>query len=134
MLKVKIENVGLKLDPKYPIFGASADGISKDSVFEVKSPISQKSKLNYILKNGKPSNKCKAQVHLQMLLCKRKQGYLCVAHPDFEETGYVEIVKIPFEQTYLESIMEKAQLFWIKFVYPKLVTCVIGEPVELPVK
>lgn len=134
-LNVEILQSGLTLHPKYPIFGASADGISKDYVFEVKSPTSEKNMLSYIGKNGKPSNKCKAQVHLQMLLCNRREGILCVAHPDFEQTGNVKIVRIKFEEKYIESLLKRAQQFWIKYVYPKLVTPVIGElPDELPIE
>lgn len=47
------------------IIGASPDGISNDYVIEIKCPISQKSLVNYV-KNNEISDKCKAQINLQM--------------------------------------------------------------------
>lgn len=61
------EHVGLLLSPKHPLFGASPDAISKDFVVEIKCPSTTKTVTIYI-KDGVISNKCKAQIQLQMLM------------------------------------------------------------------
>lgn len=52
-LNVKFKRVGLQLKPRYPIFGASPDGITEDYVVEIKCPQSEKNICNYLKKTSK---------------------------------------------------------------------------------
>lgn len=65
-LNIKFKRVGLQLKPRYPIFGASPDGITEDYVVEIKCPQSEKNISNYLTKNKQITAKYKAQVQLQM--------------------------------------------------------------------
>ncbi|CAB3261099.1 unnamed protein product [Arctia plantaginis] len=61
----KIKACGLIISKNYPMIAGSPDGICEDNIIEIKCPISEKTYIKYI-KNGKPSNKCYAQMQIQM--------------------------------------------------------------------
>ncbi|CAH1995917.1 unnamed protein product [Acanthoscelides obtectus] len=64
-LNKKIRTCGLYVCQDNPMLAASPDGLLKDATVEIKCPTKAKAKNNY-LKNGIISEKCKAQVQLQM--------------------------------------------------------------------
>lgn len=49
---------GLFLSGKLPLIGASPDGISDESVLEIKCPYTERNKRNYIDENDALSHKC----------------------------------------------------------------------------
>lgn len=48
LLGSKIKKTGLLIDNKFPILGASTDGLGKDFVLEIKCPTTHSTSLNYI--------------------------------------------------------------------------------------
>lgn len=72
-----IEQCGIKLTPERPMFGASPDGINKDFTFEIKCPSKVNTVVNYV-RNGIVQDKYYFQMQLQMLLCNKMEGILCV--------------------------------------------------------
>lgn len=54
-----------------------------------------------------------------------KKGLFCVADPTFEETKKVHIYTVELDEAYINSIIEKAELFWTRFIYPKVVKSAI---------
>ncbi|XP_060808563.1 uncharacterized protein LOC132903725 [Amyelois transitella] len=115
----KIKNCGLFIAQKYPMLAGSPDGICQDSIVEIKCPVSNKTYLNYI-KNGKPSNKCFAQIQMQMYLSGLRQCYFCVAHPDFSTNKKVEILCITYDNQFMSGFLESFIRFWKSHVYPLL--------------
>ncbi|XP_050294325.1 uncharacterized protein LOC126734668 [Anthonomus grandis grandis] len=65
-LKTNFKHIGLQLNPKYPIFGASPDALCNEYCIEVKCPNSEKSLSTYLTKDKKITAKYNAQVQLQM--------------------------------------------------------------------
>lgn len=120
-LHIVVEKTGLIINPQYPIFGASPDGICNDFVVEIKCPISEVTFLNYI-KDGNITNKYKAQVHLQMFLAKKKKALFCVAKPNFENSKEFEQVYVDFDEDFFESIKNYAEMFWKNCIFKKLFT------------
>lgn len=125
-LKVEVESgnkivlSGLILIPHKPIFGASPDGLTKDYVVEIKCPISQRTKENYI-KNGKITKKFEGQIQLQMLAAKKLMGLFCVADPDFEKNGVVDKLEISFNEKLVLGLMSEAKKFWESCIMPRLI-------------
>lgn len=115
-----IQKVGLHLSPEYPLYGASPDAQSSDFVFEMKSPISNETKLSYV-KNGEVQQKVKAQISLQMLLTKKKIGYLVVADPEFESNKKIELFQVNFDRKFCCSLMASANKFYNENVFPKMI-------------
>lgn len=62
----KYRKSGLTLLPQFPVLGASRDAIGVDFIMETKCLAKETSILNY-LKDGNISEKCKAQIQLQMV-------------------------------------------------------------------
>lgn len=94
---MKFEKTGLILDPKYPTFGASPDGINQHYVLEVKCLSSSRTKEHYITETGTIGQKYYAQLQLQMFLAKKTAGFLCVASPDFEKTKHIDLVRVELD-------------------------------------
>ncbi|KAK3891504.1 hypothetical protein Pcinc_004594 [Petrolisthes cinctipes] len=118
----KINPTGIFLTPGYPVMGASPDGITEDgqSIVEVKCPTTQKNFRKYVKNDGCVAAKHLAQVQMLMHIANRKQAYFCVAHPDFELTKNLKIVKVMYDPVYSEDLMLKCQNFWEKTVFLEL--------------
>uniref|UniRef100_A0A8D9E9N4 YqaJ viral recombinase domain-containing protein n=1 Tax=Cacopsylla melanoneura TaxID=428564 RepID=A0A8D9E9N4_9HEMI len=120
-LRTKINRSGLILMPENPIFGASPDGISENAVFEVKCPVSEKSFKTYFNDDETmPADKYLAQIMLQMYMCNKDLGFFCVARPCFEKSKDILILKVVYNEAWLQSVMIKAKEFWISSLFPKL--------------
>lgn len=109
------------LSEKYPIFGASPDGIGADFVVEIKCPSSEKSFKNYILDENNISPKCRAQISLQMFLLEKSYGLFCVADPLFEENSKIHIINVSYDEEFLIPLMDNALLFWKQNIFPLLI-------------
>ena len=90
--------------PQFPMLGASPDAIGNDFIIEIKCPSKKQRVANYF-PNGKISRKCKAQMQLQMLATKTKKASLCVATPDFEETGNIDVYLEELDQEFVDEIV-----------------------------
>lgn len=104
-----------------PIIAASPDGIMKDAIIEIKCPMKAKAKDNYI-KNGIITDKCKAQVQLQMYATGFKKCYFCVADSKFEETNKIDIILVTYDDAYVNNLLQKLSIFWKTNVFPILVS------------
>lgn len=118
-LLINIQKCGIFLSPKFPIFGASPDGISGNCIIEVKCPSSLKHRENYI-KNGVIAKKYLDQMMLQMKLCERKEGVFCVADPEFETNNNVDFYFVNYDENHCDELIEKCKKFWLHNVFPKL--------------
>jgi len=118
-LKTKITLCGLYVCQENPMIAASPDGLVKDAVIEIKCPTKAKAKDRY-LKNGVITEKCKAQVQLQMYATGLKKCYFCVADTNFEETKNVEIILVTYDIDYVNNLLQKLVDFWKKHIYPVL--------------
>ena len=117
--KVVIHRIGLVLCDRLPLFGASPDGITDDCVVEVKGPMSVHSHVNYIDSKGNISQKCKAQIMLQMCLTGKKKGLFCRAR-DFETSKKVTIHEVPYDTTFLATVVKRSTSFWEQAIWPIL--------------
>ncbi|CAH1998385.1 unnamed protein product [Acanthoscelides obtectus] len=117
-LNKKIRTCGLYVCQDNPMLAASPDGLLKDATVEIKCPTKAKAKNNY-LKNGIISEKCKAQVQLQMHATGMKRCYFCVADSNFEETKNVDIILVKYEDDYVNNLIKNLYIFWKK-IYPIL--------------
>lgn len=93
------------------MIAASPDGVIKDAVIEIKCPTKAKTKNSY-LKNGVITDKCKAQVQLQMYATGVKQCYFYVADSNFEVTKDVEIILVTYDNDYVNNLIKKLTFFW----------------------
>ncbi|CAH1992205.1 unnamed protein product [Acanthoscelides obtectus] len=118
-LNKKIRTCGLYVCQDNPMLAASPDGLLKDAIVEIKCPTKAKAKNNY-LKNGIISEKCKAQVQLQMHATGMKKCYFCVADSNFEETKNVDIILVKYEDDYVNNLIKNLYIFWKKNIYPIL--------------
>uniref|UniRef100_A0A8D8T824 YqaJ viral recombinase domain-containing protein n=1 Tax=Cacopsylla melanoneura TaxID=428564 RepID=A0A8D8T824_9HEMI len=119
--QLKIKNIGLVLNDKLPIFGASPDGVSEEYVLEVKCPMSEKSLPTYFSSDKtKPAEKYLAQIMMQMLMCNKKKGLFCVASPTFETENTVTVLEVNLDNMYVQALMDRAKNFWVNSVFPKL--------------
>ncbi|KAJ8909481.1 hypothetical protein NQ315_015411, partial [Exocentrus adspersus] len=98
-LKKKITSCGLYVCGENPMIAASPDGLLKDAVIEIKCPAKTKTKDSYI-KNGVITEKCKAQVQLQMYATGVEKCYFCVADSNCEETKNVDIILVTYDSDY----------------------------------
>jgi len=118
--KTKFEESGFFISPNHPFFGASPDGINDTFVVEIKCPKTQRTRLSYIGVSGNISQKCQAQMQLQMFLSNRNSALFCVADPEFESNQKVEILEVKLDEEYVETLMCNASEYWCKAVWPKL--------------
>lgn len=119
-MKLTITTTGLILSPTLPFFGASPDGLTDDMVIEVKCPSSNKSMKAYVNTKGEITDKCNAQVQLQMHMSGRKKALFCVANPKFETNNFVNIVTVLYDRRFVEKLVGDASNFWEKNVWPLL--------------
>ena len=118
-LKTKIRLCGLYVCQNYPMIAASPDGIANDIIVEIKCPSKAKSMDKY-LKNGVISEKCKAQVQIQMYAAGVKKCYFCVADSKFEENETVDIHLINYDDDYVKKLIKKLFDFWKSNIHPIL--------------
>ncbi|CAG9765891.1 unnamed protein product [Ceutorhynchus assimilis] len=111
-IKVKFSDAGIKLSPKYVIFGASPDAICDDYVVEIKCPQSEKTVVNYLTKEKKITSKYKAQIQLQMFMFEKKKCLFCVADSNFENNLKFYHVWEEFDREYINFLMDAAECFW----------------------
>lgn len=123
ILKLSINKCGMFLIPSLPMIGASPDGISSEFVLEVKCPSSEKTVENY-LKNGQLSQKCKAQINLQMMATDKKKGLFCVANPNFERNKKFQFVWVKYDQNFTSQIVKDSMDFWKKNIFPVLLNSI----------
>jgi len=108
---------GLFLSPKFPLFGATPDGIGNGFLIEVKCPSSQKAMASYIFTDGSIKPKYYTQVQLQMLLCGFNKCVFVVAHPDFETSRNITKIWATLDNCYVSQIVNKCTQFWEKYIY-----------------
>lgn len=118
--KIVIQNGGFFLNPDWPHFGASPDGLTSEYVVEIKCPSTKKGKESFV-KNNVIGNKSKAQIQLQMFFCYKLKGLFCVADENFESNKKVEILEEDYDKNYCTDLLEKSALFWKTSVFPKLI-------------
>jgi hypothetical protein len=58
-----------------------------------------------------------------MLLTSRTKGFFCVASPDVEETGCVDIIEVLFDRDFVLDMTSRALHFWKLNVFPKMMEC-----------
>lgn len=119
-LKIKATQIGLQLNSRHPIFGASPDAICEGYVVEIKCPSSEKNVSNYLTKNNEITAKYKAQVQLQMFMFKKKKCLFCVADPDFELNNKFSHIWVEYDPEYIEMLMDAAECFWSNNIFPHL--------------
>lgn len=117
VFKVHFNYVGIKLNPKYPIFGASPDAICDDYVVEIKCPQSERTISNYLTKDNKITAKYKAQVQLQMFMFGKGKCLFCVADPNFENNLKFTHVWEEFDEEYIIFLMDAAKCFWSENIF-----------------
>lgn len=115
----KFENTGLMIYHDYPNMGASPDAINDEFVVEIKCPSTEKSVSDYV-NDGQLTNKCKAQIQMQMHIFKKNKGIFCVADPGFEINKQIYIYHVDYDQEYVESLIHSAHIFWCKNIFPLL--------------
>lgn len=118
---LQFKECGLFLLPDYPILGASPDAVGNDFVVEIKCPSSMKTFKNYITDDGQLTNKCKAQINMQMFACKKKKGFFGVADPSFEETKVVTVVCTDYDEEFIMPILESAVDFWKTCIFSHII-------------
>lgn len=82
-----------------PMITASPDGLMKDATIKIKCSTKEKSEESY-LKNGLITEKCKAQVQLQMYTTGR---YFCVADSNLN----VDIILVTKIGDYVNNLIKK---------------------------
>lgn len=115
-----IKECGIMLRNDFPIYAASPDGIDDDYVYEIKCPFKENTVKNY-LKDGVINPKYMGQIQLQMMMTDRKKGVFCVASPNFEFDKEIKKVIVNFDLNLCQNYIEKCNLFWFQYVWPKLV-------------
>ncbi|CAG9773664.1 unnamed protein product [Ceutorhynchus assimilis] len=117
--KICAKRCGFTIKPEVPIFGASPDAITKHHCIEIKCPSRADTTENYY-KNGTITEKCYAQVQLQMFLCDRQKSLFCVASPDFEEDKQITTIEVALDKAYCSQMIADALQFWKEAVFAKL--------------
>ncbi|KAI4458066.1 hypothetical protein MML48_7g00018168 [Holotrichia oblita] len=114
--KIKLNKPGFLLNRKYPIFGATPDGIFEDYCVEVKCPSKEKTVSSYV-KDGQIITKYYMQIQMQMYFAHKMKGLFCVAAPDFETTKVVDIYNIKIDKEKCEEYFNSAENYWIDVIY-----------------
>ncbi|XP_028170878.1 uncharacterized protein LOC114360375 [Ostrinia furnacalis] len=118
-LGLRFAKCGLFISDEYPMIAGSPDGISTKGIIEIKCPSNEKNR-EYYIKNGQLSEKCLAQVQIQMYCVKAKLTYFCVAGSDFENTKEVTILPICYNELYVKKLIDQIVPFWSQHIFPKL--------------
>lgn len=99
-----------------PIFGASPDGINDAYVFEIKCPIKSETVQDYV-RDGVLQNKVYFQMQLQMFMCGKREGILCIADPKFEENNKFAEYKVTLDESKLKPVMNDSKIFWANVIF-----------------
>lgn len=118
--KINIKKVGLLLSNRYPVLGASPDGITEEFCVEVKCPSKEKTVENYI-KNNEIVKKYYYQLQMQCFFSNKDKGLFCVASPDFENDKVVNIFEISLNKEEIENIIDLALTYWRDNVFNCLI-------------
>ncbi|XP_072403334.1 uncharacterized protein [Diabrotica undecimpunctata] len=124
VFQIKLNRIGLQLNPKFPIFGASPDVICEEYIVEIKCPQTNKTVANYLTKDNKITAKYNAQVQLQMFMFAKKKCLFCVADPEFENNSNFNYTWVDYDENHLESLMTAAESFWTHNIFPRLLKSV----------
>jgi len=54
------------------------------------------------------------------------KGLFCVALPDFEKSGNVEILDVEFDPQYIEGVMAEGRTYWDKHIFPVLLSSALA--------
>ena len=87
---------GLMLQSNDSVIGASLDAITSDFIVEVKAPSTNKGFNNFLPEN-KISDKCLAQMNVQMYVVRVSKGLFIVADPKFEQNKKITHVWVKYE-------------------------------------
>lgn len=120
-MNIKISQCGFVLIT--PFIGASPDGVCEDFTLEIKCPCSNKTMKNYINDN-KISEKCKAQIQIQMHATGKKKALFCVADPSFESNKTYHQHWLYYDKLYVEKLLSEAEVFWKNYIFEKLMAIV----------
>lgn len=116
----ELQRSGLVMNQNvHPFFAASPDGLHKDFVLEIKCPNTPNTFQQYI-DVDKLSKKYFAQIQLQMFVTEKTKALLAVASLDFEKTRNITKVWIPFDNEYMEMMLQEAMEFYDKAIFPAL--------------
>ncbi|XP_046629068.1 uncharacterized protein LOC124309448 [Neodiprion virginianus] len=126
LLKTNIQDCGLLLDSRFPIIGASPDGVGNDFVVEIKCPMTCKAKSRYITENNQVANKFMAQIQLQMFMKKVKKGFFCVATHDFETSQSIKLICVEYDEDLVLDLIEKAMGFRKENIYSLIFNAATG--------
>lgn len=126
-LNTRLSPCGLLLDPRYPAIGASPDAIGPDFVVEIKCPVSKDNFKNYLHpeKDYFLKSRYYSQIQLQMNLKKVDFGYFLIAHPDFELTKKVDIIRVDYNDKYTKKMIKDATKFWKANIYPEMLKSIV---------
>lgn len=116
---VDIQKCGIVLRCDLPIFGASPDGINDTYVFEIKCPLKAETVTNYV-RDGVLRDKVYFQMQLQMYLCGKRKGILCVADPAFEKNRLITEYKVALDEIKLKQVLEASNTFWENVIFKNL--------------
>ncbi|RVE53270.1 hypothetical protein evm_002103 [Chilo suppressalis] len=111
---------GLFLNNKWPMIGASPDGLTDDYVVEIKCPMKQNT-FNTYYNNGKLGNKYYAQIQTQMKITGKSKALFCIAHVDFETSKNVDVHEVVYDDKYCEDLFKKAVMFWTENIFVNLI-------------
>lgn len=89
-------------------------------MLEIKCPFTSKNRVNYIDDQGKLTEKCMAQIQLQMLFAKKNAGCFCIANHDFETSKKICLILVNYDEKYTRDLVTKALEFWKKTIWPIL--------------
>lgn len=117
---INVKRSGFIVLKKYGILGASPDGVTEDSVIEIKCPASESAVSRYITSSGEVTKRFQAQINLQMLAKKVTRGIFCVAAPDFETSKKITAVQVKYDSEFTEHIINSAIEFWKSNIFPLL--------------
>ena len=120
ILKVKFQHAGFLISHEMPHVGVSPDGISEESILEIKCPEKEKNKVYYV-KDGMIVPKVRAQMQLSMLLFNKKKGILALADPNFVESKKIELFHDSFDENFLNEIFTNAEKYWLEEIFPLLI-------------
>ncbi|XP_046753088.1 uncharacterized protein LOC124416208 [Diprion similis] len=118
MLKTNIEDCGLLVGARFPVIGASPDGVGDDFVVEIKCPMTRKAESRYIAANHQIAKKFLAQIQLQMFMKQVKKGFFCIANHDFETSHKIRLICVDYDEDFVLDLIEKAMAFWKENIYP----------------
>ncbi|XP_060802684.1 uncharacterized protein LOC132902276, partial [Amyelois transitella] len=116
----KVKECGLFISSKYPFIAGSPDGIfDKKFCIEIKCPTNEKSYQNYI-KDNKVTEKCMAQIQIQMFVTNLRYCYFCVADSNFEKSNNVEMLLVNYDENLVKLYISCISEFWKKEIFPIL--------------